>query len=102
MNIKFSNILHFFLEYHKIVDLMTVFIKKKLNFDFWIFLKVLKFYVSKPVILNIKDSGFVELVKRRLGDFYLQFALKLDFWLISKHLGLLDQNRRIVTSQKSI
>ena len=101
MNIKFSNILHVFLESHKIVDFMTVFIKKN-RFWFLIFLKVLKLYVSKPVILNIKDSAFVELVKRRLGDFYLQFALKLDFWLISKHLGLLDQNRRIVTSQKSI
>ena len=78
MNIKFSNILHVFLESHKIVDFMTVFIKKN-SIWFLNFLKALKFYVSKPVILNIKDSAFVELVKSGLVIFICNLLLNLIF-----------------------
>ena len=34
---------------------------------------------EKPIILRIDDNGFVELVKRSVRCFYLQFAPELDF-----------------------
>ena len=77
MNIKFSNILHVFLESHKIVDFMTVFIKNSIWF--LNFLKVLKFYVSKPVILNIKDSGFKNLLRGGLVIFICNLLLNSIF-----------------------
>ena len=64
-----SCLIHYtFLKFHKILDLITVFLK-----DFF-----LKFWISKTHNLKNQIYSFVELVKR-CSVFSLQFALKLDF-----------------------